>query len=106
MVRKSLPSNVVVSVDRAREEARAERAERHEADVEFFQGREDLVLRLAAPQGIFALQGGDRLDGMGAADGSSASLRQAEMLHLAPAIRSFTVPATSSIGTFGSTRCW
>ena len=36
-----------------------------------------------------------------------AGLGQAEVLDLAlPAIRSFTAPATSSIGTFGSTRCW
>ena len=35
-----------------------------------------------------------------------AGLGQAEVPDLALPIRSLTVPATSSIGTFGSTRCW
>ena len=95
-----------VCVDRAGEEALAQRAERHEADAEFFERRQDLLLRLAPPQRIFALQRRDRLHRMRAADRLRAGLGQAEVLDLACRIRSFTVPATSSIGTFGSTRCW
>ena len=41
------------------------------------------VLRLAPPQRVFALQRGDRLDGVGATDRLRSGFRQAEMLDLA-----------------------
>src|SRR4249920_1136262 len=49
-------------VDLAGQKPLAERAERHEADAQLFQGRQDLLLRLAPPQGVLALQRGDWLD--------------------------------------------
>ncbi len=47
------------------------------------QHRQHLRLRLAPPQRIFALQGRDRLNRMGAADGCGAGFGQAEMPDLA-----------------------
>src|SRR6266568_3213951 len=41
--------------DFAREESLPERAERYEADSEFFQCGQDLLIRLSPPQGVFAL---------------------------------------------------
>jgi hypothetical protein len=94
-------------VDLAGQEARAQRAERHEADAQFLAGGQDaVVLDVARPQRILVLQRGDRLHGVGAAQRVQARLRQAEVPTLPAAIRSFTAPATSSIGTAGSTRCW
>jgi hypothetical protein len=106
VLRKSVRRRRVL-VDLAGQEALAERAEGHEADAELLQQRQDLLLGLAPPQGVLALQGRDRLHGVRAADAVGARLGQAEVLDLAlAASRSFTVPATSSIGTSGSTRCW
>jgi hypothetical protein len=91
----------------AGQEALAERAEGHEADAEFFQqSAGSPLLGLAPPQRIFALQRRHRLHRMRAADGVGAGFGQAEVLDLAFLDQAFTVPATSSIGTFGSTRCW
>ena len=70
-------------VDLPREEALAERAERHEADPELLEGRQDLLLRLAPPERVLALQGRDRLDGVGAADRLHACLGEAEVPDLA-----------------------
>src|SRR5215475_12246566 len=42
-------------VDRAGQEALAERAEGHEADAEFLERRQDLALGLAPPERVFAL---------------------------------------------------
>jgi chorismate mutase len=58
-----------VLVDRAREEALAERAEGDEVDAELLERRQDLLLGLSPPQRIYALEGSDRLNGMGAPDG-------------------------------------
>ena len=71
------------AVDGAGEEALAERAEGHEADAELEQGRQDLGFGFAPPQGVFALQRGDRLDGVGAADDVDAGFGQAEVGDLA-----------------------
>src|SRR5271165_1531356 len=70
-------------VDRARQEALSERAEGHEADSQLFERRKDLVLRLAPPQRVLALQGRDRLNGVGAADGLHAGLRKPKKSYLA-----------------------
>ena len=49
----------------------------------------------------------DRLDGVRAADRLHAGLGQAEVPDLALRDQLLAPrPATSSIGTFGSTRCW
>jgi hypothetical protein len=62
---------------------------------------------LAPPEGVFALDGRDRLDRVRAADGLGPLARlDPKCLTLPSAMRSFTAPATSSIGTSGSTRCW
>src|SRR6185503_1965060 len=63
-------------VDGAREEALPERAERHEADAELLERRQDRLLRLAPPERIFALQGGDGLNGVCAPDRLHARLRE------------------------------
>ena len=70
-------------VDLPGEEALAERAERHEADPELLERRQDLLLGLAPPERVLALQGGDRLDGVGAADRLHARLGEAEVPDLA-----------------------
>jgi hypothetical protein len=70
-------------VDLPREEPLAERAEGHEADPELLEGRKDLRLRLSPPQRIFALERGDRLDGVCATDGLYARLGQPEVFDLA-----------------------
>ena len=72
-----------VLVDLAGEEALAQRAEGDEADAEFFERRQDLLLGLPPPQRVFALQRRDRLDRVGAADRLHAGLGQAEVLDLA-----------------------
>ena len=72
-----------VLVDRAGEEAFAERAEGHEADAEFFEGRQDVGLGAPPPQGVLALHGGDGLDGVSATDGGGGGLGHAEVLDLA-----------------------
>src|SRR6202030_789315 len=46
-----------------------ERAPGHEADAQFLAERQHLRLWVAGPQRVFALDRGDRLDSMGAADG-------------------------------------
>ena len=73
-----------VLVHRAGQEALAERAVGHEADAEFLARLEDAVgLRPARPQRILALQRGDRLHRVRAADGLRAGLGQAEVPDLA-----------------------
>jgi hypothetical protein len=67
-------------VDGAGEEAFAEGAEGDEADAELFKGGEDVLLRLAPPEGVLALEGGDGLDGVGAADGGGGGFGHAEVL--------------------------
>ena len=57
-----------VCVDLAGEKALAKRAERNEADAEFFERRQDFRFRFSPPQRVFALQRGDRLNCVRAAD--------------------------------------
>ena len=71
-----------VCVDFAGEKAFAERAEGNEADAELFEGGDDFFLGLAPEERVFALQRGDGLNGMGAADGLRAGFGEAEVLHL------------------------
>src|ERR1700754_1197875 len=51
-----------VLVNLPREEALAERAERNEADAEFFERRQDFLFRLSPPQRVFALKRRNGLD--------------------------------------------
>ena len=83
VLRKSSLEKLGARVDRAGEEPLAERAERNEADPELLEGGQDRLLGLAPPQRVLALQGGDRLDGVGAADRLHAGLGQAEVADLA-----------------------
>jgi len=71
------------TIDRAGEEAFPERAERHEADAEFGKGRQDLGFGFTPPQGILALQCGDRLNGVGALDDRDSGLGKTEVGDLA-----------------------
>ena len=75
--------NWVVGGDLAGQEPAPERAEGHEADAELLEGGQDLVLGLAPEQGVLALQRGDGLDGVGAADGVDAGLGHPEVADLA-----------------------
>ena len=93
-------------IDRSGEKAGAQRSPRHEADAELLAGGENAVLLdVACPERVFALHRGDRLNGMRAADRRRAGLGQAEVPNLAFSISCLHGPATSSIGTSGSTRC-
>ena len=62
-------------VDLSRQEALAERAERHEADPEFLERRQDLRFGLSPPQRVLALQRRDRLHGVRAANRLRRRLR-------------------------------
>ena len=67
----------------AGEEAVAERGVGHEADAQLAQQRQDFGLLVAGPQGVLRLQGGDRVDGVGAADRVGSGLGQADVADLA-----------------------
>src|SRR5208337_4275411 len=60
----------------------AEWAVRDVADAQFPDGRKEFVLRVAAPQRILGLQGGDRVYRLRPADGLGCRLAQAEVTHL------------------------
>jgi hypothetical protein len=70
-------------VDAPGEEAPAERAERHQPDVEFLQDAEDFLFGLTPEQRVLALQGRDRGYRVRPADGARSGLGQAEVPHLA-----------------------
>ena len=72
-----------VVVDLAGEKALAQRAEGNEADAEFFERRNDFRFGLATPQRVFALQRGDRLNRVGAADGLRPGFGHAEVFDFA-----------------------
>src|SRR5208283_3178801 len=72
-----------VFVNFAGEKTLAQRAVGNEADAEFFEGRYYFLLRGSRPQRVFALEGRERLNGMGATNGFHAGFRKAEVLHLA-----------------------
>lgn len=95
-----------IPVDRPGKKAFAQRAERHKAHAQLREHRKQLLLRLAPEHRIFALNGRQRQFGMSTADGLNPRFGKPPMQHFPFAHRSPTVPATSSIGTSGSTRCW
>jgi len=71
------------ALDGAGEEAAAERSERHEADAELAQERDDARLEVPLPERVLALQRRDWVHRMGASNGLFAGLRQAEVANLA-----------------------
>jgi len=70
-----------VFVDLAREKALAQRAVRHEANSEFFEGRYHFLLGSPRPQRVFALEGRDRLDGVRATNRLRSCFRKAEVFY-------------------------
>ena len=92
--------------DRAGEEALAERAVRHEADPELLAGGEHFLLGTPPPQRVLALHRRHGLDCVRPADRRAAASDMPKCLTLPASMSSLTAPATSSIGTSGSTRCW
>lgn len=87
----------------------AQRGVGHEADAQLTQHRQHrqhLGLRVPGPQGVLRLQGGDRVDGVGTADGLHARLDSPMWRTLPSATNSASVPTVSSMGVSGSTRCW
>ena len=72
-----------VGVDRAGEEAFAERAIRHEPDAELLERREHLLLGSLPPQRVLALHGSHRKHGVGPADRAGRRFGQAPVLDLA-----------------------
>lgn len=73
---------VLCPLGTAGQEAAAQRAERHQAGSELLEQRQDTRLQLTLPQRIFALEGGDGVDGMGAPDCGRPCFREAEETHL------------------------
>ena len=74
---------VLARAEAAGEEAAAERAVGDEADPQLAQGRQDLVLGIAAPERVLGLQRRDRMGRVGAADRLRRRLGEAEVAHLA-----------------------
>src|SRR5439155_25385179 len=72
-------------VDPPGQESLPERAKRDEPDAELLERREHLLLGLAPPERILALERRDRLHGVSTADGLHTRLGEAEVLHLARA---------------------
>ena len=83
MLRKSELSNVVFSSILPGEEALAQRAEGNEADPELLERRQHLLFGPPPPQRVLALDRGDRLDRVRAADRLHSGLGQAEVPDLA-----------------------
>ena len=105
ILRKSVLANPVVT-DCAREVALPQRTERHKSDAQFVKRRQNLPLRLPPPERIFALQGGDRLDGMSMAYNLNTRLGKTEVLDLALVGSVFHRAGHVLDGDGGSTRCW
>jgi hypothetical protein len=70
-------------VDLSRQEALAQRTVGNEADPEFLECRQQFRLGASSPQRVFALDRGDRLDGVGPPDRLHSWFRKAEVLHFA-----------------------
>ena len=67
----------------AGEKAAPERRVGDEADPQLAAGRQDLGLRVARPERVLGLHGGDRMDGVRAADRVGRGLAEADVAHLA-----------------------
>ena len=64
------------------------------------------MFRASFHERVFGLDGCNWLNSVRSANGFRTRLREAEVQDFPAWIRSLTAPATSSIGTAGSTRCW
>ena len=74
---------IVAVLEGAGEETAPKRTIGDKANAKLAQCRQDLVFDVARPQGIFGLQGGQRMHSVGAADGTRASLAESEVADLA-----------------------
>src|SRR5271165_2291653 len=72
-----------ILVDCAGEEALPQRAEWHKTNAEFFKRRQNLALRISPPERIFALHGGDWLNGVRTTDRLNTGLGKTEVLYFA-----------------------
>src|SRR5271157_5461589 len=70
-------------VNCAREETLPQRTKWHEADAEFIESRQNLALHLSPPERIFALHGGDWLNGVRTTDRLNTGLGKTEVLYFA-----------------------
>ncbi len=70
-----------IGLDGPGQKALAKRAERHETYPQLVEQRQDRLLGLTPPEGIFALQRRHRLHLVGTADGIDAGLGQTEVAH-------------------------
>jgi hypothetical protein len=71
-----------VFIDLARQETLSKRAVRHQADSEFLERGYYFLLRFSPPQRVFALECGDWLDSVCAADGICSCFGKPEVLNL------------------------
>ena len=76
------PAGPSSGLELAGQESAAERAVGDEPDAELAHGRQDLVLRVAAPERVFRLERGDRVHGRRPADRRRRRLRKPEVAHL------------------------
>ena len=89
-----------------RQIAHADWAPRYESDSQLLARiQQSILFWVTVHKRILRLKRGDRLNGMRAAYRCWAGFREPKMQYLPSAMSSFTAPATSSIGTLGSTRC-
>src|SRR5262249_36459200 len=72
-----------VLADCSRQKALAERAKRDEPDAEFFQRGKDFCFGLSPPERVFALERGDRLNLVRAANGLHTGLGESEVFYFA-----------------------
>ena len=100
--RKSSAGQVVERLELPGQEPAAQRAVGDEPDAQLPHGREDLVLRLAAPERILRLQRRDRVDLRRPADRRRRTPPTARGSRTFPAFTSSAIaPTVSSIGVFG-----
>lgn len=59
---------VIEALDLTGQEAAAQRTVRNKSDTQFLDQRQDFILHLSAPQGVFCLQCSDGMNRVGAAD--------------------------------------
>ena len=107
LLRKSLAAKVV-SVDMAPVRKPLPRGlVGDEANAELFEQRDDFEFGLAPPEGVLVLEGGDGLDGVGAADGLGAGFGEAEVLNLASVNEVLDGAGDVFDGDIGvDARCW
>lgn len=96
----------VGGADRPREETASQRRERDEADAEFAERGQDAGLRVAREEEYSDWTAETGVTAFARRIVSGPASERPNARTLPSAISSPTAPAVSSIGTFGSTRCW